>query len=145
MKRVADPPPAPDWVPAGVCYHLFPEAVRRLAERTIAPLYDELVVNGKNALERSAGQMHVELVFAELVRQFRLGQVLHTAFSPDVSETEFAKAERRYLNVVGKVQKSIAILLALRKYYQAPMSAYGDGNREVPDDPAYGEFDENRN
>ena len=80
------PPPRPPWLPEGEGLKKLPPALQFAADRSIVPLWDEVVVRADTAVERSAGETFVYVAWLEIQQQVELAGGQQAESPVDVAE-----------------------------------------------------------
>jgi len=104
--------PRPYWWPADLDFESLPDDFRLAVVEFLVPLYNSLVLEVSDPLERATGATIVSLTGVELREQFEMGR-LAPDFSQPVS-TRYKETLNRLLRVVEAKQQVLNFLRRFR-------------------------------
>jgi hypothetical protein len=112
----AHPPeiPPPRWIPPGIEFNSFPHEMQIAIAQIVNPIYEQLVLQADDSLEKSTGMTIVYLLWMEIFNQYQLGQ----EYIPDNFLRQAGQYEEtftRQLQLVEAKAKSSYILVRLRE------------------------------
>jgi len=108
----------PYFFPADIDFATLPEEVKLAVETLIEPLYQQLVLEAEDPLERAAGSSLVCLMVLELLDQFELGQLMRPGNQDEQADRDQRdQLTARYLRLVGGKQKTTDLILRIRNYH----------------------------
>jgi hypothetical protein len=111
--------PPPRWVPPGVDFNMFSSEVQIAIVEIINPLYERLVLQTDDSLEKSTGLTVVYLLWMEILNQYELGkQYMPDAFLREAA-SPYGDTFARQLQLVDAKTKTSYILLRLRELRQS--------------------------
>jgi hypothetical protein len=105
--------PKPYFLP-DVAWDDLPENVRSALLAIVLPAYQELVVNGPNVLERSAGMSLVFLLTEETIEQFEIGALMNFGRDRGASQ-ERQQSMDKHLRIISAKQKVQSFLQRLQE------------------------------
>lgn len=117
----------PYFVPDGVEWDALPPGLRVALEALVAPAYQELVVDARNALERSAGSSLTFLLVQEILEQFSItADVDLTAVQKNFpARRQEMDPHLRLLNAKQKIANFIQRMAEVRRAAAAAAAAQG--------------------
>ena len=111
----------PFFLSADVNYDRLPDSFKSAFTNIIEPLYQELVLEAPNALERAGGSAFVFWLTEEILRQLAAGHGMDLALSQtDEQRERQEKAVERCLRVGAAKDKALSALVRLRKFANSP-------------------------
>lgn len=105
------------WTPPGVDINSFPAEVQTAIIEIVNPIYEQLVLQARDSLEKSTGMTAVYLLWMEILNLHQLGQ----EYLPDPflrSAGAFQDTFSRQLQLVDAKAKTSYILVRLRELSQ---------------------------
>jgi hypothetical protein len=99
------------WLPAGVTFESLPRAAQQAVLSILNPLYQQLVVEKNDALERGQGLSYCHLVFLEIMATYGV------VGRPDLDwfRLPVSNGLTALMGVAGQKNKVASFLLTLRK------------------------------
>lgn len=111
----------PFFLSAEVNYDRLPDSFKSAFTNIVEPLYQELVLEAPNALERAGGSSFVFWLTEEILRQLAAGHGMDLALSQtDEQRERQEKAVDRCLRVGAAKDKALSALVRLRKFANSP-------------------------
>jgi hypothetical protein len=104
---------SPLWLPAGVTFGSLPSAAQQAVLTILNPLYQQLVLEKNDALERGQGLSYCQLAFLEIMATY--GVVGRAVL--DWSRLPVSKGLTALMGVTGQKNKVASFLLTLRKFH----------------------------
>ncbi len=106
--------PMPRWVPPGLPYAHVPKEVQTALVEIVNTVYEQLVAQAPDALEKSTGLTLVNLLWLEIVDQFDMGR---TYSSDAFINTITCRPEliARYFQLIDAKMKASFMLARLRE------------------------------
>lgn len=111
----------PFFLSADVNYDRLPESFKSAFTAVIEPLYQELVIEAPNALERAGGSAFVFWLTEEVLRQLTAGHGMDLSLSQTEEQRERQEqAVERCCRVGAAKDKALSALIRLRKFANTP-------------------------
>lgn len=111
-----NPGPRPFWVPEGVDFDRLPQQLRTAIFDIVDPIYQSLVLEAQDALQKSAGLTVVSLAWLEILDQIRLGEELRDPDTAIQCSAEREKLIARHLRLAGAKIKAASFLLRIHEF-----------------------------
>lgn len=111
------PIPPPRWVPPGVQFDMLERSMQLALVEVVEPLYEELVLQVSDPLERSTGLTIVHIVWLEIVDQHEMGR----DYSQISAVLGIASPERsdmiaQHLRIVDSKVRTGQFLMQIRQF-----------------------------
>jgi hypothetical protein len=99
----------PYFIPSGIDFLSLPLEIQLVLKEKIEPMYQEMVLGARSALEASNGMSHVFLSCVEVLEQYQLAQAEFESLAQGGSDPGERQARREpYFRLHGAKQKSIS-------------------------------------
>lgn len=118
MDATTPNPSRPYWIPDGIAFQAPPQALQLATTEIVNPVYQELILEAGDALERSAAATLVHLLWLEFLQQVELGNHLDNLVRPNHGFAVRADMIARHSRVVGAKQHTGTFLLRLKAFHE---------------------------
>ncbi len=112
--KTTDELPLPLWAERDVTFKKLSPDQQHSIRQIVAPLYQQLVVQPHDPLERSSGISVIHLVWSELLKQCALAPLSY--FCDDYSETRRGQQFPELFRLLNAKYQLSTLLIQLRRY-----------------------------